>query len=41
MVMTDAIIGSMMVAVKDPDTCGFIRGGVTPRLKNRNTLGII
>jgi hypothetical protein len=41
MVMTDAIIGSFMVAVKDPDTCGFIRGGTTPRLKNRNTLGIV
>ena len=38
---TDAIMGSMMVAVIDPDTCGYIKGEVTPRLKNRNGLGIV
>ena len=41
MVKTDAVVGSTMTVLKDPDCFGFIRGGVTPRLKNRNDLGIV
>jgi hypothetical protein len=35
---TDAIVGSLSVAITDPDTCGLVRGGVSKTLE-RNTLG--
>jgi len=38
---TDAIVGSLMVTIKDPDTCGVIRGGVEPLVANRTDLGVI
>jgi len=38
---TDAIVGSSMVAVIDPDTCGVAKGQVIPRTKNRNGLGVV
>ena len=39
--MTDALIGSLSVVVRDPDTCGVIKGGVTPLIANRTGLGIV
>ncbi len=41
MVKTDAILGSYGVYLKDPDAFGFMRGKVSPRIKNRNGLGIV
>jgi len=39
--LTDALIGSIAVTVRDPSTCGVIRGGVSPVLSDRNGLGIV
>jgi hypothetical protein len=38
---TDALVGSVAVTVKDPDTCGVIKGGTTPIIANRTGLGIV
>jgi hypothetical protein len=38
---TDALVGSIAVTVKDPDTCGVIKGGTSPVIANRNGLGIV
>jgi len=38
---TDALVASTAVTVRDPDTCGVIKGGTTPVLANRNGLGIV
>jgi len=36
---TDAIIGSQMLAVLDPDCFAVFKGGTTPIVKNRNRVG--
>jgi len=38
---TDALIGSIAVTVRDPDTCGVIKGTSTPLVANRTGLGIV
>lgn len=38
---TDALLGSIAVTVKDPDTCGVIRGGTKALVSNRNGLGVV
>ena len=38
---TDAMVGSIAVTVRDPSTCGVLKGGVAPVLENRNGLGIV
>jgi len=38
---TDALVGSIACTVKDPDTCGVLKGGVTPLIANRTGLGIV
>jgi len=38
---TDALIGSICLTVRDPDTCGVIRGGTNPLVANRNGLGVV
>jgi len=38
---TDVLLGSISCSILDPKTCGFIRGGVTPLLADRNGLGIV
>jgi len=39
--LTDALVGSIAVTVKDPDTCGVLMGGTAPVISNRNGLGIV
>jgi len=39
--MTDALLGSISVTIKDPSTCGVIKGGVNPLIANRTGLGIV
>jgi hypothetical protein len=38
---TDALLGSVAVTVRDPDTCGVIKGGVSSLIANRTGLGIV
>jgi hypothetical protein len=38
---TDALVGSISVTIRDPDTCGVIKGGTQPILADRNGLGIV
>jgi len=38
---TDALVASTAVTVKDPSTCGVIKGGVNPLIANRTGLGIV
>jgi hypothetical protein len=38
---TDALLGSIAVTIKDPDTCGVIKGGVDPLVANRTGLGVV
>jgi hypothetical protein len=39
--MTDALLGSLAVTVRDPSTCGVLKGGVGSSLANRTGLGIV
>lgn len=38
---TDALVGSVSLTIRDPDTMGVIKGGTQPILADRNGLGIV